>query len=343
MILIIFTFTSFAQATPSTEPISYTGAVAWSPTNELLVSAPSGLVLYSAGQLQVLTTQPSDNPTFSPDGALLAYVVIADTPEVVVQRTSDNQTLFRFPVNADYVASLAFNSDSSLLAVLLKRPGQESWQTTNETEIWDIANRQRISTLNFNIDNGTMLSWGNSPDQLWMIGYDYSSALTILNALNIHTSQLVSSVIVVAFPSGSIPTLNNHWVVFPTAVEAPEIPGFIIHRLEVGVSDPQPYRTIEFDQNFLLLTITEQGDHMAFGLDRDTGTFVIFDVEHGEIIQTVQASESLRYFNFSPDGSLLAVTTYTQTTDMQNVEIWDMQSFSKLDTVSVSSSIVKPD
>ncbi len=136
----------------SQEEISYIGEIAWSPANELLVSAPSGLYLYSAGTIQPLSTYPTNHPAFSPDGSLLAYAIVShELPEVVVQRSSDDQPLFSFTVDADRIGALAFNLDSSLLAVVLNRPGQEPWQSINTTEIWSISTQQRIRILDLTL------------------------------------------------------------------------------------------------------------------------------------------------------------------------------------------------
>ncbi len=173
------------------------------------------------------------------------------------------------------------------------------------------------------------------------MGSDYNGVFTFLNAVNTDTAAPISSLMIAAFPLGSIAALNNHWAIFPTAIDAPEVPGFIIYRLDTATAEPQPHRIIEFDQLFFGLTISEIGDQVAFGIDRDAGFFGVFDVEQGRVIYTGQTEESIRDLLFNPDGNLLAVTTHSRSRYTQDVEIWDAELMVRLDTISVSSAVVE--
>jgi mono/diheme cytochrome c family protein/roadblock/LC7 domain-containing protein len=111
--------------------------------------------VYDLEHPPVYTTPPVvTSMDYSPDGSLLA---VAGYHEVLLHKADGSEIVARLVSAADRIQSVAFSPDGRLLAVAAGLPGR-----MGELQIWDVAERRIVTTVQATYDTVYGVSW--SPD-----------------------------------------------------------------------------------------------------------------------------------------------------------------------------------
>ncbi|MCB9451156.1 MAG: SH3 domain-containing protein [Anaerolineaceae bacterium] len=284
---------------------------------------------------------------WSPQGSLLA----AAGPEGVMlyEWTAEGRQLVRELATRIPLADVAWSSDGSLL-IASKQDGDLTW-------LWDAGSGDLAATyqiggvLGFVLDDTLIALRTNTGLDLW--GIPGGSAITPANAYRL---QYVASINSAAPNAGdTAPWLalspDGRWVAFATqpvfdrsayTVELWDIAGH--SRVWSADFDPEQQAGRGYTRNRKTLAFTPDSAHLAVHQGNAIRLLNTADGGEAAILENDPTDLSGQYMAFSPDGSVLAVSTVVSDAEGKSdftLELWDVRQETVIGQLDVRSIIYK--